>query len=165
MRNRLLAGAARRSGRLGLAAWRVASRCQVSLCVASLGALALGGCDTGLSPCARTSTSGAQPGHAVELWIDCKDEQAGQLTEVRVKGRAARPLTDAGADASDDFTDWWWVQNPVNDATDYFFVEYGVVPRGWDERLAPQPLSSGQRYRAALTTSDYGTLEFEFVAP
>lgn len=138
-----------------------AKRRPLLLCLA----LGLGGCSSDLSPCARTATSGAQPGHAVELWIDCKNEEAGQLTEVRVTSSAPAPDAGVDAGASADPSDVWWVSSPVDDATDYFFVAYGVVPRGWDERRPALTLSPGARYRAALVTSDYGTLEFDFTAP
>ncbi len=138
--------------------------------VASLVAL---GCDADLSPCARTET--AQDGTPrVTLWVDCKDEQAAQLIAVRVTPK--EPLSDAGTDSAADGGDAggpapelteeaWRVQSPIEDGTDFFYVEYGVTPRGWDTLVAPHSLVSGQRYEVEFLASDVGSLSFDFKAP
>ncbi|MCA9633336.1 MAG: hypothetical protein KC766_37050 [Myxococcales bacterium] len=126
-------------------------------------------CDPGLSPCAQTRP-GADGEPRVQLWVDCEDEQAAQLVAVRVK--PLHPPEDAGSDAPDADapgpavgSDAWRVQSPIEDGTDYFYVEYAVTPRGWDTLVAPYPLQSGERYEAEFIGSDIGSLSFEFDAP
>lgn len=104
------------------------------------------------------------------LWVDCRDEQAAQLVAVRVTPR--EPILDAGVDASnaeetpaDAVDDAWRAQSPIEDGTDYFYLEYGVAPRGWDTLVPPSSLVSGQRYEAEFIGSDIGSLSFDFEAP
>lgn len=127
------------------------------------------GCDADLSPCARTeATSDGSP--RVTLWVDCRDEQAAQLVAVRVTPQepivdAGRETSDAEAAPSDAVGDAWRAQSPIEDGTDYFYVEYGLAPGGWDTLVTPRALVSGQRYDVEFVGSDIGSLSFDFEAP
>ncbi|MGE0325579.1 MAG: hypothetical protein AB7S68_24855, partial [Polyangiaceae bacterium] len=152
-------------------------------------ALLVAGCDADLSPCARTEQA-ADGTPRVTLWVDCKDEQAAQLVAVRVTPK--QPLIDAGTDGdagladagdatdgaagdsgavdpgaaqSQTSDDAWRIQSPVEDGTDYFYVEYAVTPRGWDTLVAPRALVSGQLYEVEFVGTDIGSLSFDFKAP
>lgn len=140
-------------------------------------ALFVAGCDADLSPCARTEQA-PDGTPRVTLWVDCKDEQAAQLVAVRVTPKepfidtgtdgdagAADAAGDGGAGESQTTDDAWRIQSPVEDGTDYFYVEYAVTPRGWDTLVPPRALVSGQRYEVEFVGTDIGSLSFDFKAP
>ncbi|MEZ4375318.1 MAG: hypothetical protein R3B07_31185 [Polyangiaceae bacterium] len=72
---------------------------------------------------------------------------------------------DSGAAQDQASDDAWRIQSPVEDGTDYFYVEYAVTPRGWDTLVAPQALVSGQLYEVEFVGTDIGSLSFDFKAP
>lgn len=119
---------------------------------AGFAGLALLGCEPPLEPCVE------QDGDDLQLWVDCAERQAGELSTLTV-------VDNEATEEQGERVLSWRIAAGRRDRRDFFYVVYGRRPKGWDELVEPEPLIVGRSYDVEMFFWDFPETTYTFEMP